>query len=130
MACHVAGMKIKQLPVDERITRMRPWGREDATRNVCDTSCPTMIVPTLSDAEVQRFIADGFVKVESAFPRELAKEARAIFWKDLSAHGRRPDEPTTWTRPVIRLGMYEHAPIVAAANTPRLHSAFDQLVGP
>jgi hypothetical protein len=38
--------------------------------------------------------------------------------------------PGTWTRPVIRLGMYAHKPIVAAANTPRLHAAFDQLAGP
>src|SRR5262249_49115925 len=33
-------------------------------------------------------------------------------------------------RPVIRLGMYSQAPFVAAANTPVLHEAFDQLVGP
>lgn len=87
-------------------------------------------VQALTEAQVQQFISDGFVKVEHAFSRELAEEARAIFWKDLRAHGCLPDDPGTWTHPVIRLGMYEQKPVVAAANTPVLHAAFDQLAGP
>jgi hypothetical protein len=35
-------------------------------------------VLTLSHAQVQQFIGDGFVRVKQAFPRELAKEGRAI----------------------------------------------------
>jgi hypothetical protein len=66
------------------------------------------------------------VKVEGAFPHELADEARAILWKDTGCD---PDDPSTWTRPVIRLGMYTQAPFIEAANTPRLHAAFDQVVG-
>jgi hypothetical protein len=34
----------------------------------------------LSDAEVKQFIRDGFVRIDRAFPRELADEARAILW--------------------------------------------------
>ena len=84
----------------------------------------------LTETQVQQFIDDGFVKVEHAFPRELAAQARAIFWKDLRAHGCLPGDPATWTHPVVRLGMYAQEPLVAAANTPVLHAAFDQLVGP
>lgn len=83
----------------------------------------------LTDAQVQQFISDGFVKVERAFSRERADEARAIFWRDLRAHGCLPGDPGTWTHPVVRLGMYEQPAVVAAANTPVLHAAFDQLVG-
>lgn len=69
---------------------------------------------------------EGFVKIENAFPRELADEARAILWKDTGCN---PNDPSTWTKPVIRLGMYSQEPFVAAANTPILHEAFDLLVG-
>jgi hypothetical protein len=31
----------------------------------------------LSDAQVRRFVDDGFVRLDAAFPRELADECRA-----------------------------------------------------
>jgi hypothetical protein len=80
----------------------------------------------LSDAQIQQFIRDGFVKIEEAFPRDLADQGRAILWRDT---GCAPGDPTTWTKPVIRLGMYGQEPFAKAANTPVLHKAFDQLVG-
>jgi hypothetical protein len=80
----------------------------------------------LTPEQLDRFAREGFVKLERAFPRELAEQARAILWKDTGCH---PHDRTTWTRPVIRLGMYPQSPFVQAANTPALHEAFDQLVG-
>jgi hypothetical protein len=80
----------------------------------------------LEPAQIEQFITDGFVRVDDAFPREQADAARTILWK---AAGLRPDDPASWTQPVIRLGMFTQAPFVEAANTPRLHAAFDQLVG-
>lgn len=80
----------------------------------------------LSNAQVQQFIHDGFVRIDEAFPRRLAEEARAILWRDTGCN---PLDPGTWTRAVIRLGMYSQTPFVDAANTPVLHAAFDQLVG-
>jgi Phytanoyl-CoA dioxygenase (PhyH) len=80
----------------------------------------------LTSAQVEQFIADGFVRVDRAFPRALADAAREILW---NATGCSPDDPTTWTQPVIRLGSFTQAPFIEAANTPRLHAAFDQLVG-
>lgn len=80
----------------------------------------------LFDAQIEQFIHDGFVKIEEAFPRALADEARATLWRDTGCD---PDDATTWTRPVIRLGMHSGAPFVGAANTPVLHCAFDQLAG-
>lgn len=69
---------------------------------------------------------DGFVHLPEAFPRSLADECRAFLWR---ATGLDPDDPTTWTKPVIRLDGYGHGPFQRAATTPRLHSAFDQLAG-
>jgi hypothetical protein len=40
-----------------------------------------------------------------------------------------PNEPETWTQPVIRLGEMGHAPFQQAANTPVLLQAFNQLAG-
>jgi hypothetical protein len=76
---------------------------------------------------IDRFIADGFVRIADAFPREVADAARAILWRDTGCD---PDRPETWTRPVIRLGQYADPPFVAAANTPVLRDTFDRLVGP
>ena len=79
------------------------------------------------DAQIRQFIHDGFVKIQGAFPRELADESRTILWRDTACD---EADPTTWTKPVIRLGMYGQAPFTKAANTSVLHRAFDQLVGP
>lgn len=84
-------------------------------------------VRALSDAQLEAFLQDGFVKIEDAFPRALAEEARAILWRDTGCD---PRNPATWTRPVIRLGFYAQEPFAKAATTPTLHKAFDQLVGP
>ncbi len=80
----------------------------------------------LSDAQIQQFINEGFVRVDEAFSRELADAGRAILWRDLPCHR---DDPATWTRPVVRLGMYSDQPFSDAVNSPVLHAAFDQLVG-
>jgi hypothetical protein len=76
---------------------------------------------------VRQFIEDGFVRIPRAFSRETADAACAILWSET---GCEPADMSTWTRPVIRLGMYAQAPFVEAANTRVLHAAFDQLVGP
>jgi hypothetical protein len=79
----------------------------------------------LNDAEKEQFVRDGFVKLENAFPSEIAAEARAILWH---ATGCDPDDRKTWTRPVVRLGDFTQDPFRQAANTTSLHAAFDELV--
>ncbi|KYF52720.1 phytanoyl-CoA dioxygenase family protein [Sorangium sp. So ce854] len=80
----------------------------------------------LDHAQIERFIDEGFVRIDAAFPRSLADEGRAILWRDTGVD---PLEPKTWTKPVVRLGMYGQRPFVEAANTPVLRAAFDELVG-
>ena len=83
-------------------------------------------VRALSDAQIQQFIQDGFVRIDQAFPRELADQAREIMWPDTGCD---PHDPTTWTKPVVRLGGYAQEPFMKAQSTPVLHAVFDQLVG-
>ena len=77
----------------------------------------TMLAGGLTPSQVEQFITDGYVKVEDAFRRALAEAAQAILWRDTGCD---PDDPSTWTRPVIRLGMYTQAPFIDQAN----HSAW------
>lgn len=50
---------------------------------------------------VDRFIHDGFVRLDGAFPRPLADACRQVLWR---ATGCNENDPTTWTRPVVRIG--------------------------
>lgn len=83
-------------------------------------------INALTPAQIESFITDGFVRIDGAFSPETAEAARAILWRDTGCD---PDDLSTWTRPVIRLGGYHEAPFREAANTPVLHAAYDQLVG-
>lgn len=80
----------------------------------------------LSTEHINSFINDGFIKIEDAFPEEVADECRAILWKATQCD---PDNPESWTQPVIRIGEMGLEPFRKAANTPMLHKAFDQLAG-
>jgi hypothetical protein len=83
-------------------------------------------IRTLSDDQIQQFIQDGFVRVDRAFPRELADESRTILWRDTGCD---PHNPATWTKPVIRLSGYSDPLFLKAERTPVLHAAFDQIAG-
>ena len=80
----------------------------------------------LSEAAKDKFIDDGFIKIEHAFSTVLADECRSILWKDTGCD---PNDRSTWTKAVIRLGEYSQKPFAEAANTPVLHAAFDAFVG-
>jgi hypothetical protein len=75
---------------------------------------------------VRQFIEEGFVRLDDAFPRSLADEGRAILWRDTGCD---PNDRSTWTKPVIRLGDYSQPPFTRAVNTAALHAAFDALAG-
>lgn len=80
----------------------------------------------LTEHQIKAFEQDGFVRIDSAFSKEIAKACVDILWNDLDVDRH---DSTTWTKPVIRLWYYPHEPFRLAANTTILHHAFDQLVG-
>jgi hypothetical protein len=81
---------------------------------------------SLSEAEIECFILNGFVRIDDAFSSDTAAKAREILWRD---SGCDPGDRSTWTKPVIRLSDYSQRPFRDAANTATLHRAFDSLVG-
>ncbi|KAA6457931.1 phytanoyl-CoA dioxygenase family protein [Acidobacteria bacterium AB60] len=81
----------------------------------------------LNHEQKEQFLRDGFVRIEEAFSTDTAAAAREILWR---ATGCDPDDKTTWTRPVVRLGDFAQEPFRQAVNSPVLHAAFDELVGP
>ena len=80
----------------------------------------------LSPEQINDFIKEGFIRIDNAFPASMAAEVRTILWRET---GFDPDDPSSWKQPVVRLGYYTQEPFVAAANTPLLLKAFDQLLG-
>jgi hypothetical protein len=81
---------------------------------------------SLTIAEIDRFVDEGFVRIDSAFSPETAAEGREILWRETGCN---PNDRSTWTKPVIRLGDMAQEPFRRAAQSPVLHRAFDQLVG-
>jgi hypothetical protein len=80
----------------------------------------------LTQFQLEQFIDLGYIKIENAFSKELAKQCRDILWK---ATGADPDDSATWTKPVIRIGEISLPPFQQAANTRPLHNAFNDLAG-
>ena len=108
-----------------------PFGAQPAASRrvgVCEMEFQMSVIPApaLSRANIDSFVTDGFVRLDAAFSTELADTCRGLLWQ---ATGLSPDAPHTWTQPVVRIGQMNQLPFVSAANTERLHSAYDQLVG-
>lgn len=87
---------------------------------------PTPTTNGLSDAQVETFIEDGFVRLDGAVPPDLVRRCQHAIW---SAMFLSPDQPNNWSRPVVWIPFLTDPPIVEAANTPALHGAYDRLVG-
>ena len=81
----------------------------------------------LTARQIDEFVASGFVCLEQAFSPALAEAGRDILWREMELD---PDDPSSWTQPAVRLGMFGGSPWVEAANTPPLVAAYDQLAGP
>jgi hypothetical protein len=70
----------------------------------------------LTDDEIAAFETDGFVAVRGAVPPELVAAGQDELWPEVTAaSGAVPDDPATWTQPVVRLGGLSTAPFRAAA---------------
>ncbi|TLS41095.1 phytanoyl-CoA dioxygenase [Streptomyces montanus] len=80
----------------------------------------------MDDETVERFLEDGFVKIEGAFPPRVATHCARLLWRETGCD---PDDPSTWDKPVHWVPDMAQGPFAAAVNTPALHEAFDLLVG-
>ncbi|MFV2050460.1 phytanoyl-CoA dioxygenase family protein [Metabacillus litoralis] len=83
----------------------------------------------LTQEQVNQFIELGWVKVEQAFPKEVALEAQSIVWENVEKRGVLKDDSSTWTEEMVQLNeTYEHDEF-QKCNTTRLADAIEDLVG-
>ncbi|WP_219467904.1 phytanoyl-CoA dioxygenase family protein [Nonomuraea rhizosphaerae] len=76
----------------------------------------------------ERFIADGFVKIEAVVPPAVGDEARALLWRQI---GMSPDDPSGWIKPVVwAADLTGEGPFGQIMSSPRLHGALDEIAGP
>jgi hypothetical protein len=85
----------------------------------------------LSQDEIDRFVADGFVAVRGAIPPDVIEACQAAIWAELSGrHGVTRHDPATWTEPVVRIVTPDSQPFGTAGRTTLVGEACDQLLGP
>jgi hypothetical protein len=77
--------------------------------------------------DVERFMADGFIKLEGAVPLPVIEECRVILWQEL---GLNPDDPTTWAEPVRWVLGLDQPAFKWAMNVLPLLEACEALAGP
>jgi hypothetical protein len=77
--------------------------------------------------DIDRFIADGFVKITGAFDRELGLRCQDQLW---TTTGLDRGDPASWTESLVRVAAMASPEFTASANTDALTAAFDALVGP
>jgi Phytanoyl-CoA dioxygenase (PhyH) len=80
----------------------------------------------LTHHEVEQFIDDGFVHLQQVVPPAIVTAGRKVMWADLAQN---PDDPSSWTQPVVRLLPSDTRPFEKAFDNSRLHAALDQFVG-
>jgi hypothetical protein len=76
----------------------------------------------LSRREIDQFMEVGYVRVEEAFPRQVARGCRDLAMEQLEIAASAP-----WPEPVVR-GVVDGQPFHQAANAPRLLEAVGQLL--
>ena len=78
--------------------------------------------------DVERFVADGFVKLAEAAPRAVGDAARALLWQRA---GLSPDDPAGWREPVVWTSdLAGEGPFGEIIGSPRLAEALDEICGP
>jgi hypothetical protein len=83
-------------------------------------------VTVLSGLELSAYRRDGFVLLEQAFPRALALRCRDLLWEQIDED---PTDPSTWTRPVVRVGSQTDPAFSDAAQSSRWVEAIGEVAG-
>ena len=79
---------------------------------------------------IDEFCARGFLVVRAAVASVVVRACVDVIANDLRARGIDPDDPATWTEPVVRLPCPEGPAFAAAGTAPALETMYDALLGP
>ncbi|WP_116021400.1 phytanoyl-CoA dioxygenase family protein [Thermomonospora umbrina] len=78
--------------------------------------------------DIDRFVADGFVKLETDAHRAPGDAARALLWQRI---GLSPDDPSGWREPVVwTADLTGEGPFGELSRSPHLRRALDAVAGP
>jgi len=72
---------------------------------------------------------EGYVAIRGAFDERIASACRDVIWSALSERGISRADRATWTPPLVRIACPEGEPFAAAAASPQLSAAYDELIG-
>jgi hypothetical protein len=79
--------------------------------------------------DIERFLSDGYLVVRQAFDQATAAACREFIWAELESRGALRNTPGTWTAPTVPLPCPDSEPFAIAAASPKLHTAYDRLIG-
>jgi len=79
--------------------------------------------------DTSAFVRDGYITVRGAFDDAAARACRGMIWDVLRERGIFPEDRATWAPPLVRVNCPEGEPFAAAGTSPRLHAAYDELLG-
>jgi hypothetical protein len=79
--------------------------------------------------DVDGFVRDGYAAVRGAFDAAAAAACREMIWESLGGLGVCEGDPATWP-PLAEIGCQKDEPFAAAAASPALTAAYDELIGP
>jgi hypothetical protein len=79
--------------------------------------------------DIDAFVRDGYAAVRGAFDERTARACREIIWESLGEQSISRADRATWTRPLVRIPCPDGEPFAAAAASPELAAAYDELIG-
>jgi hypothetical protein len=83
----------------------------------------------LTDEDCERFVHEGFVVLRAAVPRDLIERCVEDLQPGFIATGVDPANPGSWSKPVVRLYTPITQSFIDASSPPKLHAAYDRLLG-
>jgi len=88
-----------------------------------------MSLKVLTQDQVEQFMENGWVKVEQAFPREVALKAQQILWNHVEKRGPLRNDPSTWTQGMVKINEVFDNDEFQPCNSLRVADAIEDLIG-